>query len=210
MKKIVLMLFGLLYLPLASASIVRVDFANMNQDPYTIEDFEGTLNSGASYSAFSGTTITTETSSVKSPDNALTTNVVAEQINISFTNPVTSAGYWFGNDNPADDSSFVAVMDIFTANGFFDAIGIDADMDNSNNQFLGFVGDELVTEISIQYLVFNDDFTDERLAQLFHAIDDVMWNEASNIPPVPVPAAFWLFGTALIGFIGISRRRKVA
>lgn len=26
---------------------------------------------------------------------------------------------------------------------------------------------------------------------------------------VPVPAAFWLFGTALIGFIGISRRRSV-
>jgi hypothetical protein len=30
------------------------------------------------------------------------------------------------------------------------------------------------------------------------------------IPAVPVPAAFWLFGTALIGFIGISRRRKIA
>ncbi len=28
--------------------------------------------------------------------------------------------------------------------------------------------------------------------------------------PVPVPAAVWLFGTALVGFIGFSRRRKVA
>jgi hypothetical protein len=27
--------------------------------------------------------------------------------------------------------------------------------------------------------------------------------------PIPVPAAFWLFGTALIGFIGFSRRTKV-
>jgi hypothetical protein len=27
---------------------------------------------------------------------------------------------------------------------------------------------------------------------------------------VPVPAAIWLFGTALIGFVGMSRRRKVA
>ena len=26
---------------------------------------------------------------------------------------------------------------------------------------------------------------------------------------VPLPAAFWLFGTALIGFVGISRRRSV-
>jgi hypothetical protein len=30
------------------------------------------------------------------------------------------------------------------------------------------------------------------------------------IPSVPVPAAVWLFGTALIGFVGMSRRRKVA
>jgi hypothetical protein len=31
----------------------------------------------------------------------------------------------------------------------------------------------------------------------------------SGISPVPVPAAIWLFGTALIGFIGMSRRTKV-
>ena len=35
-------------------------------------------------------------------------------------------------------------------------------------------------------------------------------NTSGSIPAVPVPAAFWLFGTALVGFIGISRRRKVA
>ncbi|MCH8106682.1 MAG: VPLPA-CTERM sorting domain-containing protein [Proteobacteria bacterium] len=28
--------------------------------------------------------------------------------------------------------------------------------------------------------------------------------------PVPVPAAVWLFGTGLIGLIGISKRRKSA
>jgi hypothetical protein len=31
----------------------------------------------------------------------------------------------------------------------------------------------------------------------------------SGISPVPVPAAIWLFGTALIGFIGMSRRTRV-
>ncbi|MCG6890322.1 MAG: VPLPA-CTERM sorting domain-containing protein [Gammaproteobacteria bacterium] len=30
-----------------------------------------------------------------------------------------------------------------------------------------------------------------------------------NLSPVPVPAAAWLFGTALIGFIGLSRRTGV-
>ena len=36
------------------------------------------------------------------------------------------------------------------------------------------------------------------------------WTEYGPPSPIPVPAAFWLFGTALIGFIGISRRTKVA
>ncbi|MCP3675834.1 MAG: PEP-CTERM sorting domain-containing protein [Gammaproteobacteria bacterium] len=29
-----------------------------------------------------------------------------------------------------------------------------------------------------------------------------------SVSAVPVPAAFWLFGTALIGLIGFSKRRK--
>jgi hypothetical protein len=31
-----------------------------------------------------------------------------------------------------------------------------------------------------------------------------------SVSAVPVPAAVWLFGTALIGFVGMSRRRKIA
>ena len=35
------------------------------------------------------------------------------------------------------------------------------------------------------------------------------WLYITPPSPVPVPAAVWLFGTALIGFIGFSRRTKV-
>jgi hypothetical protein len=35
-------------------------------------------------------------------------------------------------------------------------------------------------------------------------------NLINPVPAVPVPAAVWLFGTALIGFVGMSRRGKVA
>lgn len=38
-------------------------------------------------------------------------------------------------------------------------------------------------------------------------VDDISLNR-SYISPVPVPAAAWLFGTALIGLAGLSRRRK--
>ena len=41
-------------------------------------------------------------------------------------------------------------------------------------------------------------------------IREVAFNGMRSPSPVPVPAAVWLFGTALIGFIGVSRRRKVA
>jgi hypothetical protein len=37
-----------------------------------------------------------------------------------------------------------------------------------------------------------------------------IFGNTSTPSPVPVPAAIWLFGTALLGFVGISKRRKVA
>jgi hypothetical protein len=30
-----------------------------------------------------------------------------------------------------------------------------------------------------------------------------------EINPIPIPATFWLFGTAIIGLAGFSKRRKV-
>jgi hypothetical protein len=44
---------------------------------------------------------------------------------------------------------------------------------------------------------------------LGNTVDYSHWTEYGPPAVVPVPAAFWLFGTALIGFIGFSRRTKV-
>jgi hypothetical protein len=41
-------------------------------------------------------------------------------------------------------------------------------------------------------------------------IDNVSVTEVNVPPAVPVPAAVWLFGTALIGLVGFSKRRKIA
>jgi hypothetical protein len=40
-------------------------------------------------------------------------------------------------------------------------------------------------------------------------LDNLQFN-AAPLSPVPVPAAVWLFGTALIGLVGFSKRRKTA
>ena len=39
------------------------------------------------------------------------------------------------------------------------------------------------------------------------ALDNV---SVMSVNAVPIPAAVWLFGTALIGFIGMSRRTKIS
>jgi hypothetical protein len=40
------------------------------------------------------------------------------------------------------------------------------------------------------------------------AVDDVRFGQ--SLSQVPIPASIWLFGTALVGFVGMARRRKVA
>jgi len=37
----------------------------------------------------------------------------------------------------------------------------------------------------------------------------IQWEEVSQISPVPVPAAIWLFGSAMVGLVGVSRRKKL-
>ncbi|MDH5354636.1 MAG: VPLPA-CTERM sorting domain-containing protein [Gammaproteobacteria bacterium] len=68
-----------------------------------------------------------------------------------------------------------------------------------------------------------DTFLYENAESLFQATIDLTWLEGfseltgptfdiyrvSHISAVPVPAAAWLFGTALLGFVGFARRRSV-
>jgi len=67
------------------------------------------------------------------------------------------------------------------------------------------VNDSLAFAVSVLspkslYLMFGDGYGDSDFDDMVVRVD---------VSAVPVPAAFWLFGTALIGFIGMSRRTKV-
>ena len=62
------------------------------------------------------------------------------------------------------------------------------------------------TETSFGFQASNSSGGSYTLAQYY----DNFSLELSSPSAVPVPAAVWLFGTALIGFVGMSRRRKVA
>ncbi len=81
--------------------------------------------------------------------------------------------------------------------------------------------DDEVTQFSTQGL-----FADWIIGQRFFGSErafgpsDGFWSEiqsdlvltdiSSAVSPVPIPAAVWLFGTALIGLVGFSKRRKAA
>jgi len=66
------------------------------------------------------------------------------------------------------------------------------------------------------YLSFNFRTTSDDRYWLNHTIGGVTNSVIGEGPTylpvseVPVPAAVWLFGTALIGFVGLSRKRSVA
>ncbi len=67
----------------------------------------------------------------------------------------------------------------------------------TNRQFFGVVNDQAFSEVVLTFL--NPDATGGTVS--FDRLE---------IAPVPVPAAVWLFGTALVGLAGFGRRKKSA
>lgn len=63
------------------------------------------------------------------------------------------------------------------------------------------VGDLALATIGLGWMDYLSDFAGNNF--------DV-YRLSHQVSAVPVPAAFWLFGTALIGFIGFSRRTKIS
>ncbi len=58
-------------------------------------------------------------------------------------------------------------------------------------------------------LGFNNTATDYSPSGVFY--DNLCFDAAGGcggVPEVPVPAAVWLFGSGLLGLVGVARRRK--
>ena len=80
---------------------------------------------------------------------------------------------------------------------------------NIDSEITGFTFDTNITGMDVSRLSFTAssfaidfDFLTTQTGEFL--------NIELQLNPVPVPAAVWLFGTALIGLVGFSKRRKAA
>jgi hypothetical protein len=65
---------------------------------------------------------------------------------------------------------------------------------------------------SAQYLLnlSDEDLGASSTRQNYQLTLNLTGNVVAETTPVPVPGAVWLFGSAMFGFLGVSRRKTIA
>ncbi len=115
------------------------------------------------------------------------------QLTIDFTTVVTEVSFDFAN--PSGDLTVFAFDVSGALLGEFDFMGMDLFINQAGfDQNAGHVDISGIGEIA-SILIEPD-------------INQALIVDNLNFSPVPVPAAAWLFGSGLIGLIGIARRKK--
>ncbi len=99
------------------------------------------------------------------------------------------------------DLGGLPLTDIFTGNAF-----IDIDFDTSI-PFQGYVGDMA----SVEFMLFARAGNSARANFINTGSFDINFDNPdvfARVAPVPIPSAVWLFGSGLVGLIGVARRKK--
>lgn len=120
-----------------------------------------------------------------------------------------------GNNMPTDPNQGIGgtvVAHASVANGFsgtLNLLSLDANFKNVKSVWIHFNG---FPHSPAAYLEYDEDGNPIGSAYQFGMhVDNIVLNAANVIPaPVPVPAAAWLFGSALLGLSGAARKRRVA
>jgi hypothetical protein len=119
----------------------------------------------------------------------------------------TAIGGLFGDINGPEGTGTLRVYDI--DGSLIDtqavAYGSMAGGSESQRTFFGWTTtDTVFTTLEFTLVGGGSSISENR----WSAVDDVRFGQ--SLSQVPIPASIWLFGTALIGFVGMARRRKVA
>ena len=183
-------LCALLGLPLAQAAVINFDSLVDGESvttQYAGVTFQNTLalTAGLSLNEFEFPP--------KSGMNVVFDN--GGQILLSFLTPVTSVGGFFTYSTGLNFLAFdSAGVQIAAVNSAFNAnLSMSGDPGSTPNEFLQVASASGIASVSIRGNPAGGSF----------ALDDLAY------APVPVPAAVWLFGSGLLGLIGIARHKRV-
>jgi hypothetical protein len=102
--------------------------------------------------------------------------------------------------------TFVEIEDIFYGSGIFGAPLLQFD-ENENIIGIGFNVDDYDNDYRLT--CYEDGFTLYSLAEDGFTSDVLLVSGTFDFAPVPLPAAAWLFGSGLLGVVGL-RHRKAA
>jgi len=183
----------------SNAHAVLITFDNDTPGTYT-NPFTSADSALVQFSEIgSGSTGSIAVNANQSTSNVLDTSLgggAPDAILMEFLVPVTSLSFDIGHPSALQADGWLRVFDGATQ---IAETRVALDSDTLFNQVISYSGPAITSAL---YALVQTGSTD--LGQAAESIDNL------SINPVPVPAAFWLFGTALIGFVGISRRRLVA
>jgi hypothetical protein len=106
----------------------------------------------------------------------------------AFSQPARSVGMFFGNDDTCCASTFTAYLDVFGAPGLLGTIGVEANMNDYVDQFLGVNSDTPITSVQLRYgSGFN--------VALYHFVDDFQFAVVPE--PAGMVAVAWIVAGAL-------------
>ncbi len=168
-----------------------------NSDGMTlINDFETSVNN--TYVTFSpGTQVAASNWADDVTPSGLYGVGGGQLVSGDLANATTSIGFWYGNDDFG--KIFDVVLEVFFDGVSLGTIAATTNGNDEADQFMGLSSDSLFNSFSISYA---------NGGGLYVYADD-LYVGGNELSPVPVPAAAWLFGSALLGFAGFSRHRKM-
>jgi len=96
-------------------------------------------------------------------------------LTLTFPDPTTQVGLWFGHDNPGIYPAFDVTVEAFGTGGSLGSITTAANMNYAVDQFIGLISTEAVTSVEVSY----------SLPSYLIVVDDVYF--ADPIRPTPPP-----------------------
>jgi hypothetical protein len=125
-----------------------------------------------------------------------------------------SSGSWLQNGGDNGDAVALLLGDTLVDSVVYDSIGSELGAFAEGNSFTGADSGSITMSIArlpngIDTNVNADDFNSACITPGSANISG-SGNCSVSVSPVPVPAAIWLFGSGLLGLIGVGRRRQAA